>query len=103
MQAWDRDLFKKNDYICEWTLDLEPIFANVRLTQKPAHLNKAYYDSFFRHKLPAGVKLEFDEESAFWMTCVKDGKKIKCKFDLRIFPGEQAKANPVGGARSDPN
>ena len=26
LQAWDFDLFKKNDYICEWTLDLEPIF-----------------------------------------------------------------------------
>ena len=22
LQAWDRDLFKKNEYICEWTLDL---------------------------------------------------------------------------------
>jgi hypothetical protein len=22
LQAWDRDLFKKNEYICEWTIDL---------------------------------------------------------------------------------
>lgn len=33
MQAWDRDLFSENDYICEWTLDLDEIFANVRMTQ----------------------------------------------------------------------
>lgn len=22
LQAWDRDLFSKNDYICEWNLNL---------------------------------------------------------------------------------
>jgi len=49
------------------------------------------------------VKLDFVDENNFWMICVKDGTKIKCKFDLRVFPGDQAKANPVGGARSDPN
>lgn len=34
LQAWDFDLFKSNDYLCEWTLDLEEIFKNVRLTQQ---------------------------------------------------------------------
>lgn len=33
IQAWDFDIFKSNDFICEWTLDLMPIFNNVRLTQ----------------------------------------------------------------------
>jgi hypothetical protein len=32
MQAWDFDLFSPNDYICEWTLDLEELFKNVRVT-----------------------------------------------------------------------
>ena len=40
MQAWDFDLFKSNDYICEWTLDLEEMFKNVRLTQQPVVMNK---------------------------------------------------------------
>ena len=33
MQAWDFDLFKSNDYLCEWTIDLDEVFKNVRLTQ----------------------------------------------------------------------
>jgi len=26
IQAWDFDIFKKNDYLCEWVLDLKPLF-----------------------------------------------------------------------------
>lgn len=32
LQAWDFDLFKSNDYICEWVLDLKELVKNVRLT-----------------------------------------------------------------------
>lgn len=32
LQAWDFDLFTKNDYICEWTLDLKPLFDSIRLS-----------------------------------------------------------------------
>ena len=33
LQAWDFDLFSQNDYLCEWTLDLDELFKNVRMTQ----------------------------------------------------------------------
>lgn len=32
-QAWDFDVFKSNDYICEWVFDLTEVIKNVRLTQ----------------------------------------------------------------------
>ena len=32
IQAWDFDIFKSNDFICEWTLDLKTIFENVAMT-----------------------------------------------------------------------
>ena len=33
LQAWDFDIFKSNDFICEWVLDLKPIFDVVAMTQ----------------------------------------------------------------------
>ena len=32
IQAWDFDLFSKNDYICEWTMDLYDLFSVVSRT-----------------------------------------------------------------------
>ena len=99
LQAWDLDIFKKNDYICEWTLDLEELFRNVRLTQERVHLTKAYYDAFLKKKMPAGVKLEFREDDSFSLTCMKDGKQISIRLDLRIVPNELAVKNAVGSGR----
>ena len=33
LQAYDRDLFTSNDYICEWTIDLKEAFDFVCLSQ----------------------------------------------------------------------
>lgn len=48
LQLFDRDIFKSNDFLCEFTLDLELLIKDCRLTQKPMHLNKKYYNSFFK-------------------------------------------------------
>lgn len=103
LQAWDLDIFKKNDYICEWTLDLEELFKNVRLTQERVHLTKAYYNAFLKKKMPPGVKLEFREDDSFSLTCMKDGKQISIRLDLRIVPHELAVTNGVGTGRQEPN
>jgi len=60
------------------------------MTQKSTHVNKKFYNSYFKGKLPKGVTLEFEEDDTFWLTTEKDGQKIKCRFDLRLFPGEMA-------------
>jgi len=86
MQAWDFDLFKSNDYICEWTLDLDEIFKNVRQTQQSCILSKQYYNAFLKKKMPVGTSLEFREDDSFILTTYKDGKDIKLRIDLRIVP-----------------
>jgi len=98
-------VFKSNDYICEWVLDLKPIFDNVAMTQQPRTLNKKFYDALIKEKMPEGMSLEFrGADESFILSVEKDGKKpIKVRLDLRIFPGEDAKANPVGADRSEPN
>ena len=54
-----------------------------------------------KDKMP---NLEFrDEDETFLLTVNKNGTDIKIRLDIRIFPGDQAKSNPVGGDRSEPN
>lgn len=103
LQAWDFDLFKSNDYICEWTLDLEEVFRNVRLTQKKVILNQTYYDAFLKKRMPVDFKIEFGSEDSFILTTYKDDKEIKIRLDLRIMPKEVADKSKVGEARDDPN
>ena len=104
MQAWDFDLFKSNDYICEWTLDLDEMFKNVRLTQQPVVMNKKYYDAFLKKKMPPGTKIEFrSDDDSFYLFTMKDGKEITLRIDLRIFPMALAAKKPLGLARENPN
>jgi len=44
LQAFDRDLFSKNDYICEWTLDLQKVLNLVKLSEQQININKKFYD-----------------------------------------------------------
>ena len=105
MQCWDFDLFKSNDYICEWTLDLEDVFKNVRLTQQQVILNKSYYNAFLKKKmvLPPGTNIEFRDDDTFVLTTYKDDKAISVRLDLRIVPEALAKAKPLGPGRENPN
>lgn len=103
MQAWDFDLFKSNDYICEWTLDLEELLKNVRLTQQQVHLNKQYYSAYLQKKMPKDVTLDFQSDDSFFLTTYKDGKPIKIRIDLRIMPKNIAEKRKVGDGRENPN
>ena len=49
------------------------------------------------------VKLEFMDDDTFWLTTWKDGKAIKVRLDVRIFPGKLALKQKLGEARNDPN
>lgn len=90
MQAWDFDLFKSNDYICEWTLDLDAVFKNVRLTQQQVTLNKAYYNAFLKKKLKLDndKAIEFRDDDTMVLTTYKDGKAITIRIDLRVMPAD---------------
>jgi len=49
LQAWDRDFLSPNEFICEWTLDLEDLIFTTNYRQSIMHLNRKFYDEF---KLP---------------------------------------------------
>ena len=38
MQAWDRDLLKSNDLICQWQIDISEIIRDSRITKGPMNL-----------------------------------------------------------------
>ena len=53
LQAWDRDMFSSNEYICEWTLDLKALIQTTNYQQSIMHLNKKFYEEFLKKK--AGI------------------------------------------------
>ena len=113
IQVYDRDVFKSNDYICEFVLDLSLIVLDCRATQRCIHLNKKYYETYFRDEYTkqrknqgeAELWLEFEDQDSFWLLVKreKDTKPIKIKLDLRIVPASEAKGQNVGEARTEPN
>lgn len=87
IQAWDRDLFKSNDHICEWNFDMTKLFECVRLSQQQIQLTRSFVN--YSMKNDKCVKdLEFNDDGTFWLTTRKEGKLIKVRLDLRIFPSE---------------
>ena len=112
LQVMDRDLFKSNDLICEFDLDLRLLVLDCRSTQKPVHLSKKYFSSYLRDayypdsaRNNRKLNLEFEDEDSFWLVLKKPGepKPIKIRLDIRIFPGMDAQNQRVGEARLEPN
>lgn len=103
MQLFDRDLFKSNDFICEFNLDLKLLVQDCRATQKPIHLSRKYYTSYLQ--TAASLKLEFHDDDSFWISVKRadDPKPVKIRLDLRVFPGLDAQNQKVGEARTEPN
>lgn len=99
-------MFKSNDFLCEFILDLDLLLRDCRLTQKPIHLSKKYYNSYFReaYKHPE-LELQFEDEDSFWLSIRRheNEKPIRIRIDVRILPGLDAKHQSVGAARSEPN
>jgi hypothetical protein len=107
LQIFDRDIFKSNDFLCEFQMNLELLLKDCRLTQKPIHLNKKYYNSYFKdaHKRNKSVPpptIQYEDEDSFWLSVKRDAdsKPIKVRIDVRMIPGLDAKSQKLGNARS---
>ncbi len=106
IQAYDRDLFTKNDYICEWIVDLKEAFNFVNLTQMMVHVNEKYLAGSPDNDPFRSKNIEFlkDGSGCFVVeTNGPNGSKPKIRLDLRILPEIFAKQCPAGPARNDPN
>lgn len=65
LQAWDRDLFKPNDFICEWTFNLEDLINVAKMTRGSGDFNQIFWDS--RKNEPAYASL-LASNSIKWKT-----------------------------------
>lgn len=88
LQVYDRDFFKSNDIIGDFVLDLKLPFLDTSLTSRPLSLTKTYYNAYLKAK---GVKLDFKDESSFWVTLkgtdeatgkIKDHGKVRVSIDI---------------------
>jgi len=51
MQAWDRDLLKSNDLICQWQLDITSVVRDSKITNNLMHVQKEYYNKSLKARL----------------------------------------------------
>ena len=118
MQAWDRDLIKSNDLICEWQLDITDMVRDSKITKGPINMQRKYYEESLAQRIrredqPEPLRFcekesEGNTDSTFILTTFSPDDKKKKKpidifLDLRIVPREFADMNQVGAARADPN
>ena len=118
LQAWDRDLLKSNDLICQWQLDITQIVRDSKITANVIHVQREYYEKTLKDRtLKVGDpdpfefpknKNDGDVDQTIVLTSYSPAdpekkKPIKIYMDLRVVPGDYAEANKVGAARSDPN
>ena len=108
IQVYDRDVFKSNDFICQFELDLYLLVLDCRATQKVMHLNKKYYESYFKHECGRGgeqLDVEFEDDDSFWLQIrhKSNAEPVRIRIDVRVLAGEEALNQRVGDARSEPN
>ena len=65
---------------------------------------KQYYEGLFRSVMKhQDIEIEFEDENSFFLVMYADGKPIKIRLDIRLYPISIAEANPLGAARNDCN
>jgi hypothetical protein len=50
LNMFDRDLLSKNDFICDYEIDLRHLVEECRMTKRSIHLNKAYYKTYLKEQ-----------------------------------------------------
>lgn len=73
-------MFKSNDFLCEFAIDLTLLVQDCRWTHKPIHLSKKYYDSYFKEEYSADkghpqLEVRFEDEDSFWLSVKRDEDK----------------------------
>ena len=108
LQAYDADVFSKDDYICGARLNLSQILNDVNVLDLPLKFSKDYYGNLPPEKKISNIEFaasDEDEEGVkFWVQMEKNGKKggrVLCS--LEVLPQWYADLHPVGKGRDEPN
>ena len=120
IQAFDRDLFSKDDYICGARLNLRQIINDVNVLDLPLKLSSDYISSLpeeRKNAISSNIRFvgkDEDEEGVkFWVIMKKnvDEKELNGKekkesrvlCSLEILPDWYSELHPVGKGREEPN
>ena len=110
IQAYDNDLFKKNDFICGGTLDLRDLMKIPKDLDIPISFTKAYVDGCSESQKVKYENVEFvpksedPEQKKFWMQLYKDNQKEgRVLLSVEVLPKWKAEITQVGKGRSEPN
>lgn len=101
IQIWDRDVFSRNDFIAEASIEFNDI-ATLALEEGTRIKKKGQSEDWKE-------RVANKESEKFWVMCKKrdkhggfeDGGKVLISFEL--VPEVRAKACPVGEGRNEPN
>jgi hypothetical protein len=108
LQAFDKDILSKDDFICGARLNLSSILNDVNILDLPIKLSSDYYSSLPVEKRFSNVQFagrDEDEEGVkFWVQMEKNGKKGgRVLISVEVMPQWYADLHPVGKGRGEPN
>ena len=108
--AYDKDLFRKDDYITGAELDISDMIKIPKNLDVPLIFNKDYINDINEFEKNKYKSIEFlgkmsdPDQTKFWIQCYRNNTKsgrILCS--LEYLPLWKAENNKVGKGRSDPN
>lgn len=116
IQAYDLDLFKSNDFIGQFVLNMRPMIEDSELAKRPINLTKEYYEQYLKPECKIeGLTFKGGDNppnSSFWVN-LESKEKVKermvtvvngrARISVEVVPKGQAESNPVGAAREEPN
>ena len=110
IQAYDNDLFKKNDFICGGTLDLRDLMKIPKDLDIPISFTKSYVDGCLDSQKVKYENVEFlpksedPEQKKFWMQLYKNNQREgRVLLSVEVLPKWKAEITKVGKGRSEPN
>ena len=110
LHVYDKDIFKRNDFLCGTTLDLRDLMSIAKDLDIPISLTKAYIDGCSENQKRKYEGIEFISKSEdptqtkFWLQLYNNNQKdgrVLCS--VEILPQWKADITKVGKGRSEPN
>ena len=108
LQAFDKDILSRDDFICSARLNIKQILDDVNTLDLPLKFSSEYYRNLQEKSAISNIEFvgndEDEEGLKFWVQMEKDGVeggRVLCS--LEVVPEWYAELHPVGKGREQPN